>query len=367
MPKDSLALMRKIFFLIYFFSLSWLHALSLEEKYPHYTTLLTELEIDEDFFYDENFRHFILRYEKKLSYFYHASLSRGTKILPTLQEILLNQNMSQRFIYLSMIESGFSTHALSSKKAVGLWQFMPSTARQYGLTISSSYDERYNITLSTYSAIKYLNKLHKQFGKWYLAIMAYNCGEGRLSKAITKAKSNKLSVLISSTAKYLPKETRQYIQKILLVAMIGEAQKQEQSPIYKDDSHIQTVEVASGTKLKNLARLLEIPLKELSKLNPSIKNNALGNTKPLYTISIPSEKVFAFYLSYELTLNPKENSFMLTHLVKLGESLKSIAKIYKLKVEEIKNSNFLENDFLVLDSELMLFVSEEIFEKFKSK
>ena len=333
------------------------YALEIDKKYPHYHKVLSTFDIDESYLYDEDFRRFSLLYEKKLASFHKRSLQRGQDVVPTLKTILLSEDFSTLFIYLSMIESGFSTQAISSKKAVGLWQFMPKTARQYGLKVSGLVDERYNTSLATYSALKYLKKLHKQFGKWYLAMMAYNCGEGRLTKAIAKAQSDELSII----SQYVPKETAQYIKKILLISLIGESKEKIEK---RYDPSLTKVSISPKSSIKEIAKLLDMPKEALLKINSHIKNKIISeNTAYIY---IPNEKIYAFYLSYELSIQDKEEkNFMLTHKVKLGESLKSIAKMYDIGVEEIKNANFLEDSFLVLDSELMLFVSEEVFERVK--
>ena len=197
-------------------------ALSIEDKYPSCSYVFHEFDVDETYLYDEDFISFVTNHEKTMKRFYKNSLQRGKEVLPTMQGLLVDDGVSDLFIYLSMVESGFSSDAVSPKKAVGLWQFMPATAKDYNLSICNSYDERCDTVSATSAAINYLNKLHKQFGKWYLAAMAYNCGEGCVNKAIKSAGTDDISVLLDNRLKYLPRETREYLKKILLVAMIGE-------------------------------------------------------------------------------------------------------------------------------------------------
>lgn len=210
--------MREIFRLlcIHLIVTSAIFALSLESKYPSYSYVFNEFDVDTSYIYDEDFVSFVKKNESGLKRFYKRSLIRGEEILPMLQGLLIEDGVSDLFIYLSMIESGFSTDVVSPKKAVGLWQFMPKTARQYNLTVCSTYDERCDTVSATSAAIRYLNKLHKQFGKWYLAAMAYNCGEGCVSRAIKKAGTDDLTILTDDYLKYLPKETRDYIKKSYL-------------------------------------------------------------------------------------------------------------------------------------------------------
>lgn len=105
-----------------------------------------------------------------------------------------------------MTESSLKTRAYSRKKASGLWQFMPETAKQYNLKTDDYVDERRDLIKSTEAASKHLSYLHDRFGKWYLAAIAYNCGGGRLSKAIEKAGSDKLSVLLDEEKIYSKRE-----------------------------------------------------------------------------------------------------------------------------------------------------------------
>ncbi len=362
--------------LFFFLVLSTLNASWLESKYPSYSYVFTEFDVDESYIYDDAFVSFVMKNEKKLKRFYQHSLIRGKEILPTMQGLLVEDGVSDLFIYLSMVESGFTTDAVSPKKAVGLWQFMAATAKQYDLVVCNSYDERCDTVFATSAAIAYLNKLHKQFGKWYLAAMAYNCGEGCMERAIRRAGTDDLSILTDNNLKYLPRETREYIKKLLLVSMIGENVTLD----FGTDMHagledtLIRVDVSGGTSLEQLAKLLKMKEKQLFNLNKSFKNALLPKEKAVYKITIPIEKVYAFYLRYELPKKKKSDqktdnktlklkSHMISHYVAWGETLESVAKLYHADSEEIMLSNHLKNDFLVLDSLLVIPVSQNIFEK----
>jgi len=355
--------MKKI---IYFFLIScaFLQALTLDEKYPSYSYVFNEFEVDFSYINNKEFIHFVKKHEKNLKRFYKKSLKRGKKVLPKMQGLLIEEGLSDLFTYQSMIESGFSSKIVSSKKAVGLWQFMPKTAKQYKLKISKKYDERCDLKSATSSAMTYLQKLHKDFGKWYLAVMAYNCGEGRLAKSIKKAHSKDIDILTNSKLKYLPKETREYIQKILLIAMIGENETLgllgEPEVILEEESPID-VQITQGTTLQDIATLLEVDMSLLKRLNRGkITTNLL----------IPAEKVYAFYLKYEgcpkKSIEEKNSSFMVMHSVKLGDTLEKIAKKYGTTKDLIKKSNHLQDDFLIVNSGLVIAVEQEVFKKLSS-
>jgi len=344
--------------------LSLLSAESLSKKYPSYIYVFNEFNVDESYIYDEEFIAFVKKNEIKMKNFYKHSLKRGEDILPTMKGLLVGDGVSDLFIYLSMIESGFTTNAISPKKAVGLWQFMPATAKQYKLTVCNGYDERCDTASATSAAINYLNKLHKQFGKWYLAAMAYNCGEGCVEKAIKKAGSDELYILTNNFLKYLPKETRDYMKKILLVAMIGESLTLDIEP-HRDENIIH-VEVSGGSSLENIAALLKMDKQILYNLNKGIGKGILPQSKKRYKITIPIEKMYAFYLKYEIDneidVPSSDKSHMVTYIVKLGDTLEKIARIYAIKSDEIMFVNHLENEALLLDSMLVIPVSKEKFE-----
>ena len=340
-------------------------SLSLAEKYPDYTYVFAEFDVDESYIYDSEFEAFVRKNETKIKHFYRRSLQRGEDLLPLVQGYLMEDGMSDLFIYLSMVESGFSPVVVSSKKAVGLWQFMPATAKHYHLELYSGFDERFDPVSSTSAAISYLNTLHLMFGKWYLAAIAYNCGEGRLKKAIKKAGSDDLAILLDKRGHYLPAETRDYIEKILLAAMIGESDTIDIEPVnVSTGNELYQVEVASGTKLDEVAKMIEMKPSDMLALNRQFKNGVVPDTNGHYKIMIPEEKMMLFYLRYRAPkMKKKVKPYLLSHYVKLGETIETIAEAYHSTVEEIKVANHIQDDFIAVDTLLVIPVGKEVFEK----
>jgi len=342
---------------------------TIADKYPSYQYIFNEFNIDDSYVDNSDFVHFVKKNEKRMRRFYKNSLKRGNEVLPTIQGLLIDDGVSDLFIYLSMVESGFSNKAISPKKAVGLWQFMPATARRFNLEVCKANDERCDTARSTSAAIKYLNVLHKDFGKWYLAAMAYNCGEGCVKKAISRAGSNDLSVLTSNQSKYLPRETRDYIRKILLVAMIGEEGSHDvyepKGEFHTPDSYIE-VEIANSTSIKSLAKLLKMKTKALERINKEKK--PIKNKSNYYKVTIPLEKIYAFYLRYNMPARvSKEKSRLVSHYVAIGETLESIAKKYDSDTREIKATNHLDSDYLTLGQFLAIPVSQVVFKRESKK
>lgn len=150
-------------------------------------------------------------------------LSRMAKYEEMISAKLEARDMPRELIYLAMIESGFNPTAKSPVKASGLWQFMSATAREYGLQVGGRVDERNNPARSTDAAITYLSKLHDRFGSWYLAFAAYNTGQGRVARVMKQVtgQTKGTDADYYRIASRLPKETRDYVPKMIAAARIG--------------------------------------------------------------------------------------------------------------------------------------------------
>lgn len=158
---------------------------------------------------------------------FERALERGENYKPLVSQILKQYQLPGELYYLALIESGFVTQSTSHAEAVGIWQFMKPTAQQYGLLVAHSggsvrtkVDERLHPIAATHAAAKYLAFLHKKFKTWYLAIAAYNAGQGRISEAIRQGHTHDFWTLAEKGL--LPQETIDYIPKFLAAATIGE-------------------------------------------------------------------------------------------------------------------------------------------------
>lgn len=151
-----------------------------------------------------------------------ASMSKYADMITTK---LAAKEMPKDLIYLAMIESGFNPNAKSRVAAVGMWQFMKPTAKQYGLAVGKKVDERKNPARSTDAALKYLSNLHDRLGSWYLAAAAYNSGEGTVLRALKKVtgKTTGTDDDFFKIMPVLPKETQDYVPKLIATARIGNA------------------------------------------------------------------------------------------------------------------------------------------------
>jgi membrane-bound lytic murein transglycosylase D len=247
--------------------------------------------------------------------------------------------------------------AYSSKRAAGLWQFMPKTATKYGLKIDEYVDERRDLVKSTKAAATYLSFLHDMFGKWYLAAIAYNCGEGRLLDAIDKAGSDELAVLLDEEKKYIPLESRNYIRKIIALALIGSDEEYLMKSEYaylldrSDENGIATVKISSGESLSRISELLKMPLADLKELNGHLKYDFVPPYKGGYDIYIPHEKLADFKRKYTKESIAKIYKI---HTVQAGDNLSKIGKKYGVSYHVIKDFNNLHSNRLKIKQKLII-------------
>ncbi|WP_241761494.1 lytic transglycosylase domain-containing protein [Sulfurimonas gotlandica] len=320
--------------------------------------LLESFDIEASFLYDPIMNQ--MKVEKstiqKNKHFFKA-MDEAYTFIPAIKGILAKHGVPPEFLYLAMAESNFSTKAYSKKRASGLWQFMPGTAKLYGLKIDEYVDERRDLIKSTEAAAKYLSSLHKRFGKWYLAAIAYNCGGGRLNHAIKKAGSNELSVLLDPKKKYIPRESRYYIRKIVALAMVGQ---DEQFLMHSEYEHllnranaysISTVQLSSGDSIVRLSKMVGIPLGELKKLNRHLKYDFVPPYADSYEVYIPYIKLNEFKRKYQP--EPMKNIYKV-HVVTKGDNLSFIGKKYGVSYNVIKDFNKLKSFRLKLNQRLII-------------
>ena len=195
---------------------------------------------------------------------------------------------------LPVIESAFQPHAISPANAAGIWQFIPSTGRNYGLRKNRSYDGRRDVYASTRAAIKYLKKLHNDFdGDWLLAMAAYNCGEGAVARAIQRNAARNLPTDFWSLD--LPQETRGYVPRLLAVAKLF-AEADRYGIDLRDIPNralFKTVRVTSPVDLAMAADAAEISLDKMHELNPGFKSQ-IANVEGNYILFVPAEKYRSF-------------------------------------------------------------------------
>ena len=239
----------------------------LEKKQTHNTDhFIFDLPVT----YNKKVAGWIAYFQTKGKTFFRNWLEKSTKYMPLLQSELKKAGLPTDLAYMVMIESGFSANAISTASAVGPWQFIETTGRNYGLKQSWWLDERRDIKKSTAAAIKYLKDLKEEFGSWYLVAASYNMGEGGLRKQIKTYRTTDYWELVKYRA--LPQETQDYVPKILAALMIAKAPNlygfrdiDAQYPL-----QYEVVWAPGGTNLDQMADYLSVTRKSLRDLNAEL-------------------------------------------------------------------------------------------------
>ena len=161
---------------------------------------------------------FIRYYQGSGAKTWSGSLRRLDSVRPMVEQTFAEQGVPQALMWLGLVESGYNPHARSPKSAVGMWQFIPDTARRFGLRVGKD-DERTDVAKSTVAAAKYLRFLYTLFGDWKLVLAAYNSGEARVQSAIERSGSRDFWTLAEGG--YLPRETRAYVPAVLAAQFLG--------------------------------------------------------------------------------------------------------------------------------------------------
>ncbi len=262
------------------------------------------LRFDIPITYNSKVSKWVNYFQNRGKKWFQVWLDRSDKYIPHIHRLLDQQGLPRDLCYLAMVESGFSSQAVSTADAVGYWQFILPTAQRYGLKHNWWIDERRDIIKSTWAASRYLSDLKKQFGSWYLAASAYNMGETRLKKLILKHNSKDFWIL--SQKNDFPKETRDYVPKLIAATMIAKAPK-----LYGfKKSNGKALEynytyVPGGTDLFRLAEHLGANRLDIMQLNPELVHGIVPKQVSSHRIRIPigsAKKVAGFLRKTNLRL-----------------------------------------------------------------
>ena len=290
-------------------------------------------------------------------------LKRSGRYEGMIRQKLRARGMPEDLVYLSMIESGFNPTARSRAQAVGLWQFIAETGRNYGLRVDSYVDERRDPEKSTDAALRYLRDLHNQFGAWYLAAAAYNTGENRVSRVMREETGSEKGTEEDfwRIRHRLPAETREYVPLMLAAALIGkEPQRYGLGGVERWlPLETETVEVPGGTSLETVGRAVGASGKELERLNPQLVKKMTPPGKA-YPVRVPRGSGERFAASFaeiraeaeaRAQAAAREREAQLaqaraaraargrTVTVKRGESLWTIARRHDTSVAALKRAN----------------------------
>ncbi len=268
------------------------------------------------------------------------------------------RQMPAEIALLPVVESAFQPFAYSHGRAAGIWQFIPGTGRMFGLQQNWWYDGRRDIVASTHAALDYLESLHKRLdGDWLLALAAYNSGEGNVRRAIRKNRKKGLATDFWHLA--LPDETRAYVPRLLAISEVIANPRQYNitlKPILNEPRVVE-VEIAKQIDLALVARLADISIEEVYRLNPAFNHWATTPGKK-HKLLIPVEKENLFHEALAQT-SPEQFVQWKRHKIRAGETLSHIAKRYQTTVKLLRQVNNLNRNRIRQGKHLLIPVAQQ--------
>jgi len=316
--------------------------------------------------YNERVRAFILRYVKRSPKQVARMMRMSEYYFPIFEEALCRYELPYELECLPVIESALNPIARSHVGAAGLWQFMPATAKLFGLEVNSLVDERMDPIRSTEAACRFLSSMYNVYHDWNLVIAAYNCGSGNVNKAIRRAGGKRD---FWSIYPFLPKETRNYVP-IFIAANYAMNYGQEhgicKAPAEKTIL-TDTIRTTQRLHLQQVSENLGIEMEELRRLNPQYSRDILPGGSE-YTLCLPAEKMGLFIDQQDSILAYKADSLINNrraeidmakitsitggyrvngvtyYTIKNGDSLSTIAKKFHCTVKQLKQWNGLKSD-----------------------
>ena len=280
-----------------------------------------------------------------------AAYQRSGLYRPIIIKELKKAGIPEEFFWLPLVESFFKINAYSRARALGLWQFIPSTGYKFGLNRDEWIDERMDVQKSTLAAIAYLKELHNMFGDWMTVLAAYNCGEGRVLRVISRQHINYLDGFWD-LYRQLPNETARYVPRFLATLHIVKDPQKYGFDLGTPDKPInyEMVSVNKVMKLKDIAEKIEVQEESLSLLNSELRFKTTPDHG--YNLKIPEGSLQKFNLvaneipesekpqfASSSIRTPSVRPAFIKHRVKKGETIYSIARKYNVSVAKIKSYN----------------------------
>ena len=286
--------------------------------------------------------------------FFKQSLARSGRYRPYIISKLKEAGLPEELSWIPLIESGYKVKALSKARALGLWQFIPSTGYKFGLKRDQYIDERIDPIKATDAAIAYLKELHNMFGDWTTVLAAYNCGENRVLRVI---RSQNLNYLDNFWDLYerLPRETARYVPRFLATLHIMENREQYglDTVVLDQPLNFETAEVSRQVQVTDIAKKIGVPGKELKELNPELRYNILPPNA--YELKVPpgTSEVLLSTIGDIPISHPPRPAYVY-HRVRSGETLSGIAARYRTSVKRIMRANNLRTSRIYAGKKLKI-------------
>jgi membrane-bound lytic murein transglycosylase D len=318
------------------------------------------------------------RYDKTLKV-----LQRGDRYRPMIRAKLARAKIPLAFEALAMAESAYRFNAKSHAGARGLWQYMPSSARHYGLHVGRKLDERTDPVLSTDAAIKYLKFLNKKFGKISVlfSVAAYNAGEGRIAGIIRKSGVKSKKRGYSHAMRYLPKETRGYVPEFLAAALVLDDPSHFGFPVSTKKTH-SYVQVHEPLYVKKIAQIAKVSVTKIHQLNPELKkfrripsnnfivrlpskaasrlNSQLASKATLWTSVTNPISLASVNKKGERKKERLGSHSQFVYKVRQGNNLGGIANMFSVSIKELRKKNNVRNNNIQVGQSLIIPIKKRI-------
>ena len=309
-----------------------------------YQSVMGEVALDEN----ENVDRWISYFKGRGRSYMEQYLSRSTRYLPMMKNVLRENGLPEDLVYIALIESGFSPKAHSRANAVGYWQFIRSTGKRFGLKVDPFTDERRDPVLSTRAAADYFKALYSLLGSWHLSMAAYNVGENRVKRAVNRYHTTVFWDLIKQRRSF-PAETKQYVPKFIAAVKIArDPEKYGFTGLtYEDPLSYDTVALQSPISLTKLANNINVDVEELTLLNPKFRTDFVpiaknGETVVRIPVGRATDALAA--LSLSVTTQPKVlEAEYYYYRIKRGDTLSTVARKHRTTVSQIRRLNDLSN------------------------
>ncbi|MEO8189410.1 MAG: LysM peptidoglycan-binding domain-containing protein [Acidobacteriota bacterium] len=268
-------------------------------------------------------------------------LARSGRYMPMIRRVFKEEGIPGDLAQVALIESSFLPRAHSAATAHGIWQFMPRTGRQYGLTSSAVIDERSDPEKATRAAAKHLRYLHELFHDWYLALAAYNAGEGRVLRAMEKSGITDFWQLAATGI--LKPQTQNYVPAVIAATLIAKNPAHYGFDVeYEKPLEYETVLLERPVRLRHLASGEKAGLDELQRLNPELRGEVTPRYSDGYLLKVPIGTAEAVRVAYTEAPTAQAPSFK-RHVARRGETLAAVARRFHVAVADLASANSLSS------------------------
>lgn len=323
--------------------------------------------------YNNIIRNHIIYYTEKMPQKMETVLGLAAYYMPIFEEIFDSYDLPIELTAMAVIESALNTKAVSRARAKGMWQFMYSTAKRYGLTINSYVDERFDPITSAHAAAQYLRDSYLIFNDWPLAIASYNCGAGNVNKAIRRSGGGKS---FWEVYRYLPRETRGYVPSFIAALYSMRYYKEHNltpTPVVMPP-HLDTIAVNKMLHFEQIAHYTGISVEELRTHNPQYVHDIIPGVERQYILRLPYQYTPSFidneaaiykyrdsvYFNPSTLKKLQNNSSIgdgerITHKVRKGETLSHISMKYGVSVNNIRRWNGIKGNNIRVGQKIVIY------------